>query len=100
MGGLCVCDAVSQHISNDLSDMMWWKRKKALNSNGCVKCGLCIFSVHSIPLQFTSYFKLRQKTEHKAFKVQLDNDVSGHVNSHKWMIQHDYTWECLKNKGR
>lgn len=37
----------------------------------------------------------RQKTEHKAVKVQLDIDVSGRTISHKQMIQRDYAWVCL-----
>lgn len=42
--GRDACEAVSQHISNEHGDMMWWRGKRALNSDGCIKYGLPLIS--------------------------------------------------------
>lgn len=58
------CEAVSQHISNEHSDMMWWGRKRVLNSDGCIKYGLPVFPLQSIwlPFYFTFYIKTKDRT--------------------------------------
>lgn len=51
-GGGGACEAVSQHISNELGDMMWWRRR----SNGCIKYGRPIFPLQSLISSFFHVF--------------------------------------------
>lgn len=54
-------EAVSQHISNEHTDMWWWRRKRAPNSNGCIKYGLPVFPLQSISLTFYFAFYIKDK---------------------------------------
>lgn len=60
-GGGDACKAVSQHISNEHSDMMWWGRRRVLNSDGCIKYGLPVFPLQSIWLPFYFIFYIKTK---------------------------------------
>lgn len=49
------CEAVSQHISNERSDMMWWRRSRELSGDGCIKHGPPVFPLNQFRFPFTSH---------------------------------------------
>lgn len=100
--GRGACEAVSQHISNEHSDMMWepwWRRKRALNCDGCIKYGLPVFPLQSILLLFNFAFYRKTKRQNAMhLKCNQDFDVSGRNISHKPMIHSNYIRECPNKK--